>query len=985
MSIKTLLKFLFIPLLLAGQQAWSQTTVIGNVTDSTDHSPLVGITVAAGNSAATATDARGNYRLLVPSAEQNLTFSSIGYATKVVPISGGPVNVMLRATNSAINEVVVVGYGTERRKDVTGSITTVTSKDFNTGDLTSLDQLITGKVAGVVVTSNGGAPGNGSTIRIRGGSSLNASNDPLIVIDGVPVDNNGISGTPNALDLINPADIESETILKDASAAAIYGNRASNGVIIVTTKKGLPGGQFHVNFSSVNSESIKVNEVPVLSASQFRQTVKKYGTASQIALLGTDSTTNTNWQNQIYQPAFGTDDNLSFSGGIRDLPYRISLEYDNQAGILKTNTFDRSSLAFNLSPTLLNNHLHVDLNFKGAINNNRFANQGAIGSAIGMDPTKPVYATNKLGGYFEWTDTSGAPIQLADRNPLALLELENNTSTAKRSIGNIELNYTMPFLPDLRADLNAGYDESRSSGSIYIPPYAALDHAQGGYSSSYAQYRRDEVFDFYLNYVKYIKNINSRIDLTAGYSYEDYYHAVPPQENKNVGGTLLSTSLADSAESTLLSYYARLNYSFKDKYILTATIRDDGSSRFSPANRYALFPSLAFAWRINEESFLRNSTVLSDLKLRLGYGLTGNQDIGSYYPYLPLYTQSSNVAQYPFGNSSYYTYRAEPYDPNIKWEQTTTFNAGLDYGFLNGRINGSVDVYNKVTSNLIVDIPTPQGANLSNHVVTNVGNLTNTGVEFQLNTIPVRNRNVTWNLDFNITYNQNKITKLTKVATDSSAGIQTGNISGGTGNSIQILSVGYPADAFYVYKQVYDKTGKPIEGVYADVNNNPSNLFYRYKSPNPPVTLGFSTSVQIKNWDFGFTMHGSIGNYMYNNVRAGGTLNGITSNSTFIDNINNDYLKSGFVNSQYYSDYYVENASFLRMDNISLGYNFGRVIAHKVDLRLTAIVQNVFVITKYSGLDPEVSGGASGTIDGGIDNNMYPRPRIYSLGLNASF
>ena len=983
MQIKNLLKFLCIPLLLAGQQAWSQTTVTGIVADSSDHSPLVGASVAAGPAAGTVTDSKGGFTLQVP-AGQSLTISSLGYATKTVPVEGGTMNIMLRPTNTSINEVVVVGYGTIRRKDVTGSIATVTAKDFNKGNLTTLDQLITGKVAGVVVTSNGGAPGSGSTIRIRGASSLGGSNDPLLVIDGVPVDNNGVSGTPNALDLVNPADIESETILKDASAAAIYGNRASNGVIIITTKKGKAGGAFHVNFSTLNSVSTRINEVPVLSASQFRSLVMQKGNSSQVKLLGTDSTTSTNWQDQIFTPAFGTDDNLSFSGGVRNLPYRISLEYDNQAGILKTNTFDRSSIAFNLSPTLLNNHLHVDVNFKGAINNNRFANQGAIGSAIAMDPTKPVHANNSLGGYFEWTDTSGAPIQLAPRNPLALLELENNTSTAKRSIGNINLNYSLPFLPDLKADLNAGYDESRSNGSIFIPPYAALDYAQGGYSSSYSQFRRDEVLDFYLNYVKYFKRIQSHLDLTAGYSYEDYYHAVPPQENKSVGGTLLSTSLADSAENTLLSYYARMVYSFKDRYILTATIRDDESSRFSPANRKALFPSLAFAWRINEESFLRNSAAVSELKLRLGYGLTGNQDIGNYYPYLPLYTQSSNVAQYPFGSNSYYTYRAEPYDPNIKWEQTATYNVGLDYGFLNGRINGSIDYYSKLTTNLIVDIPTPQGANLSNHVVTNVGNMTNKGLEFAINAIPVQNRNLTWNLGFNITYNQNQVTKLTKVATDTSAGILTGGIGGGTGNTVQIISVGYPVDAFYVYKQVYDKNGKPIEGVYDDVNHNPSNLFYRYKSPNPPVTLGFSTSLDYMRWSFGFTMHGSIGNYMYNNVRAGGTLNGITSNSSFIANIENDYLQSGFANSQYYSDYYVENASFLRMDNINIGYDFGKVIAHKVSLRVTAMVQNVFVITKYTGLDPEISGAQSGTIMGGIDNNVYPRPRIYSIGLNAN-
>jgi len=980
MIIRNLQKFLFLPFLILSLGAWSQNRIVkGVVSDSTDRTSLVGVTVnATGTPIGTSTDAKGNFQLSVPESVQTLTVSYVGYNTKTVVIGPGNMHIALSSSNSALNEVVVVGYGTEKQKDVTGSIATVTQKDFNTGQITSPDQLITGKVAGVVVTSNGGAPGNGSTIRIRGGSSLNASNDPLIVIDGVPVDNNGISGTPNALSLINPADIASITILKDASAAAIYGNRASNGVIIVTTKKGKAGGKLRVHFSSINSESVKVNEVPVLNASQVRQIVNKNGTASQIALLGTDTTVNTNWQNQIYQAAFGTDNNLSFSGGVKNLPYRLSLEYNNQEGILKTNTFDRSSVDLNLSPTLFNGNLHVDLNFKGAINNNRFANQSAIGYAVNMDPTRPVYASgNKLGGYFEWTDTSGAPIQLATRNPLAALELYNSTSTAKRSIANIDLNYAMPFLPGLSANLNAGYDISSSKGSVYIPPYAALDYNQEGYNTQYSQYKRDEVFDFYLNYVKEIPSIKSHVDLTAGYSYEDYYLAAPAYPNKNDVGTVLSLPIADSTESTLLSYYARLNYSLADKYILTASIRRDGSSRFSPANRWGLFPSAAFAWLISQENFLKHSRAVSNLKLRLGYGLTGNQDIGNDYPYLPVYTLSSNVAQYPFGNGSSFTYRAEPYDPNIKWEQTATYNGGIDYGFINGLIYGSLDVYYKTTTNLLADIPTAQGSNLSNHVFTNVGSIENKGVEFDINVIPVRNRDITWNLGFNITYNQNKITKLSKQATDTSAGILVGGVGGGTGNTIQILSVGYPAYSFYVYKQVYDKTGKPVEGVYADVNNNPGNLFYRYQSPNPTFTLGFSTELSYKHWDLSMSMHGSVGNYMYNNVKAGGTLNGMLTSLGFIGNLNTDYLKTGFVNSQYFSDYYIENASFLRMDNISLGYDFGQVFNRKLTLKLSAIVQNVFVITKYSGLDPEIYGG--------LDNNIYPRPRIYSLGINADF
>ncbi|MHB1922267.1 MAG: SusC/RagA family TonB-linked outer membrane protein, partial [Chitinophagaceae bacterium] len=604
--------------------------------------------------------------------------------------------------------------------------------------------------------------------------------------------------------------------------------------------------------------------------------------------------------------------------------------------------------------------------------------QGAIGDALRMDPTHPVYSPNKYGNYWEWLDASGAPIQQAVKNPLGVLELYNSTSTVKRSIGNIQLGYDIPSIAGLTAHLNAGYDISSSQGSVSIPADAAMDYAQGGFTTQYSQYKRNKVLDFYLNYVKKFPNLHSKIDLTGGYSYQDFFRGSPAYPNKNVAGTILSIPIADSSQNTLVSFYGRLNYSYKDKYLLTATLRQDGSSRFSPANRWGLFPSAAFAWRIKEESFLKNSKVVSDLKLRLGYGTTGNQDIGNDYPYLPIYTLSSNVAQYPFGNNSYYTYRAEAYDPNIKWEQTTTYNAGLDYGFFDGRISGSVDAYYKQTTNLLADIPTAAGSNLSNHVLTNVGSIENKGVEFSVNAIPVTNSDLTWNIGFNITYNENKITKLSKLANDTTAGILTGNIGGGTGNSIQILSVGYPAYTFYVYKQVYDQSGKPIEGVYADVNNNPSNLFYRYQSPNPTVTLGLNSQVSYKKWDFSFVMRANIGNYMYNNVRSGGgTLNGILNTQGYLGNGNIDFLKTRFSNSQYYSDYYMENASFLRMDDISLGYNFGQIINHTANLRVSANVQNVFVVTNYTGLDPEIYGG--------IDNNIYPRPRIFSLGLNLGF
>jgi len=965
-------------LALIGISALAQNRVItGEITDSKDGSPLVGVTVIPkGSTKGTTTDGLGHFRISVGANVQSLVLSSIGFTSREVPITADHLVSSLTAGTSSLNEVVVIGYGTAKKKDLTGAISTVTTKDFQQGAISTPDGLIAGKVAGVSVTSNGGQPGSGSVIRIRGGSSINASNDPLIVIDNVPLSDDGLAGSPNPLSLINPNDIESFTILKDASATAIYGNRGSNGVIIITTKKGRGGDKLHINFSSVNSESVKANEVKVLSGNQIRAIVDSFGTASQKPLLGTY---NTNWQDQIYQAAFGTDNNIGLSGGIKNLPYRLSLGYLDQDGILKTDNIQRTSLRLNISPVLLDNSLRVNINIMGSYNKNRFANQSAIGAALSMDPTQPVHAQNNYGGYFEWLDpNSGAPIQLATKNPLGQLELYSSKATVQRSIGNIQLDYAFPFLPDLHANINTGYDVSQGMGDVYIPDSVAVDYAQGGYANHYTQFLRNELFDFYLNYNKNLTSIKSRIDATAGYEYQDFYNDNPGTPQTNAAKTVVINTPADIiTQHTLVSFYGRLNYSYNDKYLLTGTLRADGSSRFSPQNRWGYFPSLAFAWRIKEENFLKNSSALSELKLRLGYGLTGQENIGPIYPYLPLYTYSTGTGRYPFGDSSYYTYRAEPYDPNIRWENTATYNAGLDYGFLNGRITGSIDVYSRQTNNLLVDIPTAEGANLSNHVYTNVGNLTNKGVEFTFNGEVVSSKVFRWDLGFNISYNDNKITKLSKLASDTSAGILTGNIGGGTGNSIQILSIGYPLYTFYVYKQVYAQNGKPIEGVYADVNNNPSNLFYRYQSGLPKVVLGFSSQFNYEQWSLSFTLRGNFGNYVYNNVAAGGTLNSVTSNSAFINNANASYLKTMFANSQYYSDYYVENASFIRMDNLVLGYNFGKVISHTVNLRLSAIAKNVFVITKYTGLDPEVFGG--------IDNNVYPRPRIFSLGVYLDY
>jgi TonB-dependent starch-binding outer membrane protein SusC len=970
----------FCLLILLGIPAFSQNKpVSGKITDSSGR-PLPGVSVIPkGSARGTTTDQNGAFQLNVPTTTRTLILSSIGYVTREVSADGTAVSIVLKSGNSTLNDVIVIGYGTTKRKDLTGSIATVTAKDFNPGMVSSADQLIQGKISGVVVTPNSGQPGIGSTIRIRGGSSLNASNDPLYVIDGVPLSTTTINGAANPQSLINQDDIETITVLKDASATAIYGDRASNGVILITTKKGRQGGAFRVTLNTVDGLSKAAAYQKVLSAAQFRQVVDEKGTAAQQALMGSSTT---DWQKQIYQTATSSDNNLAFTGGIKDLPYRLSLGYLGQDGILKTGYLKRSSVALNVSPSLLNNHLKVDINVKGSITDNRFANAGAVGDATQMDPTQSVRGDtsyNKYGGYWEWT-SGNVPNSQSTRNPLAELYAKKDISTIKRSIGNIQLDYSMPFMPELKATVNTGYDIARSNGSTYTSPVSAIGYNNGGSIDHYTQYNRNELFDFYLNYAKQLKELNSHIDLTAGYEYQDFYRAAPGTTTYSVLGTspatglavIPTTALADSTENTLVSFYGRLNYTFADRFLLTATIRRDGSSRFAPHNHWGNFPSAALAWRLKQESFLKDVDMLSELKVRVSYGVTGNQDItSSYYPYTTSYTTSTSTTSYLFGNTPYNTQRPASYDPNIVWESTATYDAGLDYGFLNNRINGSLDFYTRKTSNLIASVPVSEGSNLSNYLTTNVGDLTSKGVEFNVNAGVVATKKVNWNVGFNIAYNEYKITKLFLPGTT----IPTGNINGGTGNYAQIQAAGYTRNVFYLEKQVYGKNGAPIEGLYADVNNNPNNLLYYSKSPDPKVTLGFNTQFGYQNWIFSFSMHGDLGNYMYNNFNSNnGAYNSIFNSTGFLGNASANVLKTNFATKQYLSDYYLENASFLRMDNMLLGYNFGRVANGKVGIRLSAIVQNAFVITKYTGIDPEVPGG--------IDNNIYPKARTYSLALN---
>lgn len=875
---------------------------------------------------------------------------------------------------TAIEQVVLIGYGAKKKTDLTGSITAISAKDFNEGSVNSPEQLIQGKASGIQITTNSGAPGAGSTIRIRGGASLNASNDPLIVIDGVPLDNTGISGASNPLALINPNDIESFNILKDASATAIYGSRASNGVIIITTKRGKTG-KLKATYTTTTSVYDKMGTVEMLSADQFRDVVNSKAANNYKLLLGKS---NTNWQKEIYQTAVGFDNTLSLSGGVKGLPYRLSLGYLNQDGIIKTNNIERSTASLNLNPKFFDNHLDINFNLKGTYVENRFKDDGAVGAAVVFDPTQSVFAPGfeNYGGYFEWLDSTGTPNTNGTKNPLSMLNQRYDLSYVSRVLGNIQFDYKMHFLPELRANLNLGYDYSDSNGNTTVLPTAAIEYYRKGSYRRYTQEKKNKLLEFYLNYTKDISAINSLVDITAGYSYQDWQRSEPFAPTSYGNGTMNPQTGNDFfTQNTLISYFARLNYTFDKKYLLTASVRRDASSRFSEDNRVGYFPSVALAWRIDQENFIKNTNVFSTLKLRVGWGQTGQQDINNNdYPYLARYVQSNSGAQYQIGDVFYNTLRGAGYDKNIKWETTTTKNLGLDFGFLNNRINGSIEVYEKETKDLLSVVPVPAGANLTNLLLTNVGDMRNRGVEFNMGVEAIKNENFSWEFNLNATHYKSEITNL------ASTSVLTGGISGGTGSTIQVHAEGYQPNAFYVYQQVYNQEGKPIEGVYVDRNGDGiinSGDLYQYKSPAPELLLGFSSRFTYKNWDLGFTMRASFGNYVYNNQASQfGNLSGIKANN-YLQNIHTSYLDTQFDTPQFFSDYYVENGSFLRMDNINIGYNFPSFINENSKLRVFGSVQNAFLITNYSGLDPEVFNG--------IDNNLYQRPRVYSIGLNFQF
>ena len=965
-------------------QLMAQTrTIKGEVTDAQNGEALIGATVMVeGEKGGTVTDFDGNFSLQVSSSAKKIKVSYIGYIDKVLSISDN-MKVKLESDSKALADVVVIGYGTARKSDLTGSVATVKSKDFNKGLVSSPEQLINGKVSGVQIMSNSGSASAGSTIRVRGGASLNASNDPLIVLDGVPLEQGGISGnSSNFLSMINPSDIESMTVLKDASSTAIYGSRASNGVIIITTKKGQQGA-VKVNFNTTNSLQTRAQMVDMLSRDEFVNVINQFGTDNQKSLLGT---ANTDWNDEVYRTAFGTDNNLSVSGSIdKWLPFRVSVGYYNQSGLVRKDNVERWTGNVVLTPSFFQDHLKLTINAKGTLNNNSFNNGGAVWAAATFNPTIPVYSGNdKYGGYNEALDADGYPVNAGVRNPRGLVDLYDSKSKVSRFIGSMDVDYKVHFLPDLKLHATVGADYAKGDGTIYVPAYAAQsynkDESLGGSDYKYGpQKNENRLLTLYANYAKYFEDIKSNVDLTAGYDYQYWKSTTPLYYTKSAAGTNLSTVKASDYRHVMLSYYGRINYSFDGKYLLTATVRRDASSRFSKDTRWGTFPSVALGWTLTEEPWLKNQKVLSNLKLRASYGVTGQQEGIGNYNYLPVYTSSVTGAEALINGQYITTYRPEAYVSDLKWETTTSWNFGLDFGFLNGRIGGAIDFYTRKTKDLLASVPTAAGTNFSKTILTNVGNVDSKGIEVSLNATPIQTKDWEWNLSYNFTWQNMKVKNLSLTQGGSQTNVKVGPSI--DAYQFQVLSEGYEPYMFYVYHQLYDsETGKPIEGAYADLNGdgeiNDADL-YRYHSPAPKYIMGLSTSLRYKQLTLGMSFRANIDNYVYNGMgMSTGAWETVSYNNSQLNNLNTSFLKTGFKTRQYLSDYYVENASFLKLDNLSLSYNVGK-INKWASLTVSAMVQNVFTITGYSGTDPEVPNG--------MDNSFYPRPRTYSVSLGLQF
>lgn len=955
---------------------FAQTNVMGVVTEKATGTPLLGANVIVkGTTNGTTTDFDGKYQVKV-SDGQTIVFSYIGFKNQEVLYTGqASINIALEEDASKLDEVVVVGYGSAVKKDVTGSVESVNADDFNGGAIVSPEQLIAGKTAGVQVTPPSGAPGSGSAIKIRGGvSSLAANSNPLIVVDGVPLD-----PASSGLNYINANDIESFTVLKDASAASIYGSRATGGVILITTKTGKSGQPININVNHYTAIGDNFNEVDVLSSTQFRDLVQANGNANQIAQLGA---TSTDWQDEIYRGSFTSDTNVTLSGGFDNSNYRASIGYVTQEGTLRNSKVDRWSGSVKFIQRLLNDDLKIEANVLGALVEDTFANTGAIGAAVSFDPTQSVFdPTSQFGGYTENVNPDGTINTIAVRNPVGLLEQNSNIADTKRSTGSLKIDYTLPFFRDIKLTALGGYDYNEVEGNTFIPAQAASNFNQQGVTSTYQTLNRSRLLDVYANYKKTFENIKTSVDVTAGHSFQRFYRSNNSESTTGLGETNVTRVIGENA---LESYFGRLNFDYDSKYLLTLNIRNDISSRLNPDDRSDVFGGVSFGWNIIDENFMKDSKVFSQLKLRVAYGETGQQEVGQDYGYLPRYTTGDGRVQYQFGYNAdgsprfITTLRPEEYDENLRWERSKSFNIGLDFGFFNDRLTGSVEVYERKVEDLLNFIPVPAGTNLSNALLTNVGNLENRGLEVSLNAAIVQNDKFSWNTNVNVSFFENEITKLFLTDNTDSPGVLTGGIAGGVGNTIQINSVGHEVNSFYVFKQIYNEQGAPIEGAYADINGDgvvDTSDRYRYKSPNADAVIGFSSNMQYGNFDFAFTMRASLGNYAYNNVASNtGNVQALFGANS-INNVNASILDTGFQNQQLFSDYYVQDASFLKLDNLTFGYTIENLFKD-ARMRVYLAGQNLFTITDYDGLDPE--------IDGGIDNNFYPRSRNVLVGLNLN-
>jgi TonB-linked SusC/RagA family outer membrane protein len=984
-----------------------ERVITGTVTSSDEGTGLPGVNVVEkGTQNGTITDQNGSFKINVNDGA-TLVLSFVGYASQEIAVQGQTsLNVSLEPDVTTLSELVVIGYGQQEKKDVTGALGVITPKDFNRGIVSSPQDMILGKLAGVVVTNNNGAPGAGSTIRIRGNGSVNGSQDPLIVIDGFPVDFSGISGSANPLSSINPNDIESITVLKDASATAIYGLRASNGVIIVTTKKGREGKP-QIAYNGNYSLATPMRFVDVLSGDEVRTLADELATegypgvnAAAIARLGTE---NTNWQEEIFRNAFTHDHNLSVAGTANNFPYRVSYGFTDQQGILKNTGFMRNSLNVNLTPTFLNGNLKVTLSLKASNSKSNFGAPGAVGSAVAFDPTQPVMDGNTTwGGYWTWISTAstlpggardpnGIPITLATSNPVSLVEQTDNRSVLNRGLVNAQIDYRLPMMPELKLTVVGGYDYQKSVGHNNAPENASWTYANGGgRKNDYTGLNKAGLFDIYLNYAKSFGQ--HTLDATVGHSYQSFTRDGTNFERNGDETTFTDSQLGDDGVTRvprefvgnplyLLSFFGRANYQFAEKYLVTLSARNDASSRFSEENRWVVFPAAALSWRINKEGFMSGATTVTDLKLRASIGKTGQQEVsGNPYPYLSTYQVSNATAQYQFGSAFYDTYRPQAYNADLRWETTVQTNIGIDFGFFSNRLTGTVDFYNKDTEDLINTVPLPAGSNFSNFVVTNVGNLTNKGYEVTLRGDVVKSDKVTWNIGFNFSHNKNNVTKLLFVD-DPTYVLEGGGI--GLQRYIQGSKPGQPVSYFNVFQQVYGQDGMPIEGLYVDrvgtggaVTDNLQNRYPLHK-PMADYTMGINSAVNFGNWDFYLSGRVNIGNYVYNQVAANAYYDNFFYPVGYSNNMPRYIYDTKFGAWQGYSDYYIQNASFFKMDNMSLGYNVDQLFTQKLKGRFMFTVQNAFYITKYSGIDPEMSNG--------IDNNIYPRARTFVFGLNLTY